>query len=82
MFIRIGDRCINLNNVTQIAHRKDADNRPFIQIDYNGDQYTRFYSHEPEYAVVEAWMNEQTHIKQYADVYARIATALELLERR
>ena len=82
MFVKIGDRVINLNNVAQI-YMRDYDTRPCIQVDFVGEGlYERFYPDSPEYAALNTWAQEQTHIKQSSDVYTRIAVAIEMLERQ
>ncbi len=82
MFVKIGTRIVNLNNVAQVFFGTDPDGRGYIQVDFVGDQYERFYPGSAEYDALDTWMREQTHIKQYADVYTRIASALEMLERQ
>ena len=82
MFVKIGARIINLSNVTQVFFHRDPDGRRYIQVSFVGDEYFRAFSGTPEYDVLDTWINDQTHIKQHADVYTRIANALELLERR
>jgi hypothetical protein len=83
MFVKIGDRVINLNNVAQVFFNTDCNDVGYIQVDFVGDGlYERFYPDSAEYAALQAWMKEQTHIKQSSDLLTRIAVALELLERR
>ncbi len=58
MFVKIGERVINLTNVTQVVPG-EYDGHACIRIDFVGGDSYRFYSRDPGYAVLQTWLAEQ-----------------------
>jgi hypothetical protein len=58
MFVKIGERAINLDNVTQVVSG-EYDGRACIRVDFIGGECYRFYSSDPGYRELQTWMSEQ-----------------------
>jgi len=82
-FVRIGEKVVNLANITQIEPMT-YDNRACIRIDYVGNSYERIYSNEQGYDELLAWMSEQPRLEELeepgtADYLAAISASLTAL---
>jgi hypothetical protein len=58
MFVKIGERVVNLANVTQIVPGMN-ESGTYIRIEFTGEDSYRLYTGNPGYRELQTWMEEQ-----------------------
>lgn len=58
MFVKIGERVINLANVTQVAPGVN-ESGTYIRVDFVSEDCYRFYAGKPGYHELQVWLEEQ-----------------------